>query len=33
MKPYPLVFTPILKEKVWGGRELGRLGKALPEHA
>lgn len=33
MKPYPLVFTPILKEKVWGGRELERLGKALPEHA
>jgi mannose-6-phosphate isomerase len=26
----PLVFEPILKEKVWGGRRLARLGKALP---
>lgn len=30
MKPYPLVFEPILKEKVWGGRALESLGKALP---
>lgn len=29
---YPLTFTPIFKERVWGGRELARLyGKALPE--
>ncbi|MDQ7012819.1 MAG: class I mannose-6-phosphate isomerase [Planctomycetota bacterium] len=28
--PYVLTFEPILKEKVWGGRRLGRLGKVLP---
>ncbi|MBL9168667.1 MAG: class I mannose-6-phosphate isomerase [Verrucomicrobiales bacterium] len=29
---YPLTFTPILMERVWGGRSLERLfGKALPE--
>lgn len=27
---YPLVFEPILKPKVWGGRRLAGLGKALP---
>ena len=27
---YPLIFEPIYKEKVWGGRALTRLGKALP---
>ena len=27
--PYPLVFEPILLEKVWGGRRLGGLGKKL----
>jgi mannose-6-phosphate isomerase len=28
---YPLVFRPILKERVWGGRELERLfNKKLP---
>ena len=30
MKPYPLIFEPIFKEKVWGGRRLEHLGKALP---
>ncbi|MHC4209975.1 MAG: type I phosphomannose isomerase catalytic subunit [Planctomycetota bacterium] len=30
MEPYPLVFEPILKEKVWGGRNLADLGKPLP---
>lgn len=30
MKPYPLVLTPILKPKVWGGRSLARLHKPLP---
>ena len=30
MTPYPLLFHPILKEKVWGGRSLADLGKALP---
>lgn len=30
MKPYPLVFEPILKPKVWGGRWLERLNKHLP---
>lgn len=29
-KPYPLLFTPILKAKVWGGRRLLSLGKELP---
>jgi len=28
---YPLVFNPIFKERVWGGRNLERLyGKRLP---
>lgn len=31
MKPYPLIFAPILKDKVWGGRALGTLGKNLGE--
>jgi mannose-6-phosphate isomerase len=31
--PYPLLFEPILKEKVWGGRALAGLGKALPDGA
>ena len=33
MDPYPLVFEPILKEKVWGGRNLADLGKPLPPAA
>ena len=28
--PYPLTFTPLIKEKVWGGRRLQDLGKVLP---
>jgi len=28
--PYPLLFEPILKAKVWGGRRLSALGKTLP---
>jgi len=28
---YPLLFEPILKEKVWGGRRLARYGKKLPQ--
>jgi mannose-6-phosphate isomerase len=28
--PYPLIFEPILLDKVWGGRRLERLGKKLP---
>lgn len=31
MKPYSLLFEPILKEKVWGGDSLASLGKKLPE--
>jgi mannose-6-phosphate isomerase len=27
---YPLIFEPIYKEKVWGGRNLNVVGKALP---
>ncbi len=27
---YPLTFTPIYKEKVWGGRTLEKLGRTLP---
>lgn len=30
MKAYPLILEPLLKEKVWGGRRLERLGKASP---
>jgi len=30
MTPYPLLFRPILKPKVWGGRALASLGKDLP---
>ncbi len=29
-QPYPLLFAPVLFEKVWGGRRLASLGKALP---
>jgi|CXWL01.1.fsa_nt_gi mannose-6-phosphate isomerase len=29
-KPYPIVFEPILKEKIWGGKRLGSLGKRVP---
>jgi len=28
--PYPLLFRPIFKDKVWGGRALESLGKSLP---
>lgn len=28
--PYPLIFAPILKDKVWGGRRLAAFGKNLP---
>lgn len=28
-EPYPLVFQPMLLEKVWGGRRLGALGKPI----
>lgn len=28
--PYPLLFEPILKDKVWGGRRLEAFGKKLP---
>ena len=31
---YPLIFEPIFKERVWGGRNLERLyGKKLPQAA
>ena len=32
MEPYPLRCTPILKEKIWGGRALETFGKELPEN-
>jgi mannose-6-phosphate isomerase len=31
MKPYPLLFQPEMKERVWGGRGLERFGFKLPE--
>ncbi len=31
MKPYPLLPTPILKQRVWGGRSLAAFGKTLPD--
>ena len=30
---YPLKFTPILKERLWGGQSLKRLGKRVPDGA
>jgi mannose-6-phosphate isomerase len=30
MTLYPLLLEPILKERVWGGRRLARLGRSLP---
>ena len=30
MFPYPLIFEPLLKEKVWGGQRLANFGKNLP---
>jgi len=30
---YPLLLAPIYKEKVWGGRQLARLGRSLPGDA
>ncbi|MEM1213779.1 MAG: type I phosphomannose isomerase catalytic subunit [Planctomycetota bacterium] len=30
MKPYPMKFVPVYKEKVWGGRTLEQLGRELP---
>lgn len=30
---YPLIFNPILKERVWGGRRLASLGKPVPAGA
>ncbi|WP_282939539.1 type I phosphomannose isomerase catalytic subunit [Paenibacillus sp. RC67] len=31
MKPYPLLFQPEMKERVWGGRALEQFGLELPE--
>ncbi len=31
MKPYPLRFKPVMKERVWGGRALEQFGFELPE--
>ena len=28
---YPLLFTPVLKDYIWGGRNLGKLGRKLPD--
>lgn len=30
-KYYPLLFTPVLKDYIWGGRKLAELGKNLPD--
>lgn len=30
MELYPLTFTPVLKDYIWGGRNLERLGRVLP---
>ena len=29
-KFYPLKFTPVLKDYIWGGRNLEKLGRLLP---
>ena len=31
IEPYPLVFQPMLLEKVWGGRRLGAMGKPIED--
>ncbi|MDF2959932.1 MAG: mannose-6-phosphate isomerase [Paenibacillus sp.] len=31
LKPYPLLFQPEMKERVWGGRALEQFGLSLPE--
>ena len=31
MKPYPLLFVPVMQEKVWGGRSLARFGFDMPD--
>jgi len=31
LKPYPLLFQPEMKERVWGGRALKQFGLSLPE--
>ena len=31
MKLYPLTFSPVLKDYIWGGRTLEQLGRVLPE--
>ncbi|PZE21156.1 type I phosphomannose isomerase catalytic subunit [Paenibacillus xerothermodurans] len=31
MKPYPLLFKPEMKERVWGGRDLEQFGLQLPD--
>lgn len=33
MTPYPILFSPTILEKVWGGRRLEKLGKHLPKPA
>lgn len=33
MKPYPLLFKPELKERIWGGQALAQFGFDLPEGA
>ncbi len=33
MSLYPLKFSPIYKEKVWGGRTLEKIGRTLPGDA
>ena len=30
MELYPLTFTPVLKDYVWGGRTLEKIGRELP---
>lgn len=31
VKPYPLKFSPVLKERIWGGRALFQYGLELPQ--
>ncbi|MEA3326708.1 MAG: type I phosphomannose isomerase catalytic subunit [Chloroflexota bacterium] len=30
-EPYPMLFKPVLKDYIWGGRNLEKLGRVLPE--
>jgi len=30
-EPYPMLFKPVLKDYIWGGRNLEKFGRILPD--